>query len=80
MTPLEKVQADEMQAFVENAIQELPEMQQKALVLFCIQKIPQKEVAEILECSVEMVKWNVFEARRKLRLKLDRLEFSEGER
>ena len=30
------------------------------------------EVAEILECSVEMVKWNVFQARKKLKEELGR--------
>jgi len=35
--------------------------------LFSIEKMPQKEVARILECSLELVKWNVFQARKKLK-------------
>ena len=47
-----------------------------ALVMFTIEELPQKEVAEALECSVEAVKWHVFQARKKLRemLKEDLLE------
>ena len=49
------------------ALDRLPEKQRLALVLFTIQELPQKEVAEILESSVEAVKWHVFQARKKLR-------------
>jgi len=38
-----------------------------ALILFSVEGVPQKDVAEILECSVELVKWNVFQARKKLK-------------
>jgi DNA-directed RNA polymerase specialized sigma24 family protein len=29
--------------------------------------MPQKQVAEVLECSVEAVKWHVFQGRKKLK-------------
>ena len=45
----------------------LPEKQRLALVLFSMEGLPQKEVAEIMECTVELVKWNVFQARKTLR-------------
>jgi len=45
----------------------LPDKQRLALVLFSIEGLPQKEVADLLECTVELVKWNVFQARKKLR-------------
>ena len=48
----------------------LPDHQRQALILFAIEKMPQKEVAEIMECSVEMVKWNVFQARKALKQSL----------
>lgn len=57
----------ETERAVTRAMEALPEQQRMALVLFAIEKVPQKEVAEILECSVEMVKWNVFQARKKLK-------------
>jgi len=52
---------------VEAAIAELPEKQRLSLVLSSVEGVPQKEVAEILDCSVELVKWNVFQARKTLK-------------
>ena len=44
-----------------------PEEQRMALVLSSVQKLPQKQVAEMLNMSVEAVKWHVFTARKKLK-------------
>lgn len=55
---------------LEKAVDSLPPQQRLALILFAIEQRPQKEVAEIMECSVEMVKWNVFQARKALKAKL----------
>lgn len=52
---------------MQKAIASLPEKQRLALVMFAIEKMPQKDVADVLSCSVEAVKWHVFEARRKLK-------------
>lgn len=52
---------------VGRALETLPDKQRLALILFSVEGLPQKEVAEILECSVELVKWNVFQARQKLK-------------
>lgn len=62
-----QAQSGELEQAVSAAIERLPKQQRMALVLFAIEQIPQKQVAEILECSVEMVKWNVFQARRALK-------------
>jgi DNA-directed RNA polymerase specialized sigma24 family protein len=35
--------------------------------MFTIDEMPQKEVAQALNCSVEAVKWHVFQGRKKLR-------------
>ena len=66
-TPLEQTSGRDLESRIQSAIEELPEMQRRALVLFSIEKLPQKQVAEILSCSVEAVKWHVFTARKKLR-------------
>jgi RNA polymerase sigma-70 factor (ECF subfamily) len=58
---------------VQQAINRLPDNQRSALVLFCVEQLPQREVAGILDCSVEAVKWYVFQARRKLREQLAEL-------
>ena len=56
-----------MSKLLDEAIRRLPETQRQALVLFAIEKLPQKEIAEMLGCSVEAVKWHVFAARKKLK-------------
>lgn len=52
---------------IERSLQQLPEKQRMALTLFSIEGLPQKEVAEIMNCSLELVKWNVFQARKTMR-------------
>ncbi len=69
-SPSDVMQSGEAETAITKAIDALPEKQRLALVLFAIEGVPQKEVAEILECSVEMVKWNVFQARKTLRTSL----------
>lgn len=59
--------AAELRAAARAAIDALPEKQRVALVLSSIEGVPQKEIAEILDCSVELVKWNVFQARKTLK-------------
>ena len=59
--------SEELHAEVSRAIEGLPERQRLALILFSVEGMPQKDVAQILECSIELVKWNVFQARRKLK-------------
>jgi len=58
---------DEVHGAVTRAIETLPDKQRLALVLFSVEGMPQKDVAEILDCSAELVKWNVFQARKKLK-------------
>jgi RNA polymerase sigma-70 factor (ECF subfamily) len=58
---------EELRAAINTALEKLPDRQRLALILFSVEGLPQKEVAEILECSVELVKWNVFQARQKLK-------------
>ncbi len=50
----------ELGGAIQRSIAELPEKQRLALVMFAIEKMPQKDVAEVLNCSVEAVKWHVF--------------------
>lgn len=62
--------AGELSEVVQQAMDELPEQQRVALVLFSVEALPQKDVASIMGCSVEAVKWHVFQARRKLKDRL----------
>jgi RNA polymerase sigma-70 factor (ECF subfamily) len=50
-----------------EAMAKLPPKQRLALVMFTLDEMPQKQIAEALECSIEAVKWHVFQGRKKLR-------------
>jgi RNA polymerase sigma-70 factor (ECF subfamily) len=65
--PESELMAIELGEIVRTALDELTEQQRLALVLFSIEELPQREVAAIMECSVEAVKWHVFRARQRLR-------------
>ena len=60
----------ELQAAIDAALDSLPDKQRLALVLFTIEGWSQKDIAAMLECSLETVKWNVFQARKRLREEL----------
>ena len=62
--------AADVKTLIDRALAELPELQRQALVMFSMGKMPQKDVADALGCSVEAVKWHVFTARKKLKEKL----------
>ena len=68
--PGAKLAAAEFADAIRIALTELTEQQRVALVLFSIEELPQKEVASIMGCSVEAVKWHVFQARRRLKERL----------
>jgi RNA polymerase sigma-70 factor (ECF subfamily) len=67
LNPQSAPQSAELQAAIRQAMDALPEKQRLALILFSLEGLPQKEVASILDCTVELVKWNVFQARKKLK-------------
>jgi len=65
--PQHTLESREMGAKLQEALNQLPEKQRLAIVMFTIEEMPQKQVAEALECSVEAVKWYVFQGRKKLK-------------
>jgi RNA polymerase sigma-70 factor, ECF subfamily len=65
--PLRVAAGKELGARLHQALDQLPEKQKMAILLFTIEQLPQKQVAEALDCSVEAVKWHVFQGRKKLR-------------
>lgn len=65
--PDRRAEGRELQAAIDAALEKLPEKQRMALLLFSVEGWPQKDIAELLECSLETVKWNVFAARKRLR-------------
>ena len=65
--PVRKLESQELGVKLQEALNQLPEKQRQAIVMFTIQEMPQKEVAEALGCSVEAIKWHVFQGRKKLK-------------
>jgi RNA polymerase sigma-70 factor, ECF subfamily len=65
--PERQLQSREMGEQLQKALAQLPEKQRLAIVMFTLQECPQKEVAEAMDCSVEAVKWHVFQGRKKLK-------------
>lgn len=60
----------ELQEALTRAIDRLPEELRTALLLFSVERLPQKEIAEMVGATPQTVKWRVFEARRRLRQQL----------
>jgi RNA polymerase sigma-70 factor (ECF subfamily) len=65
--PVRALEGKELGSKLMAALQQLPEKQRLAIVMFTIEEMPQKQVAETLGCSVEAVKWHVFQGRKKLK-------------
>jgi RNA polymerase sigma-70 factor (ECF subfamily) len=65
--PEHVLEGKQLGARLESALAELPEKQRMAILLFTIEQMPQKQVAEALQCSVEAVKWHVFQGRKRLK-------------
>jgi RNA polymerase sigma-70 factor (ECF subfamily) len=65
--PVRKLESQELGKRLQEALKQLPEKQRLAIVMFTIEELPQKQVAETLNCSVEAVKWHVFQGRKKLK-------------
>ncbi len=65
--PAHQLQSSEMGRQLLEALKRLPEKQRLAIIMFTIEQMPQKQIAESLQCSVEAVKWHVFQGRKKLK-------------
>ncbi len=69
--PDQPLASQELGHAIRRSIDALPSRQRLALVMFAIEKMPQKDVADVLNCSVEAVKWHVCMARKQLRKSLE---------
>ncbi len=70
--PVRTLEGRELGEKLTEALNQLPARQRQAILMFTIDRLPQKEIAEALNCSVEAVKWHVFQGRKKLREMLRR--------
>jgi RNA polymerase sigma-70 factor (ECF subfamily) len=65
--PVHQLEGHELGEKLQDALKQLPEKQRLAILMFTVDEMPQKDVAEALNCSVEAIKWHVFQGRKKLR-------------
>jgi len=65
--PVHRLESEEMGGRLKEALTQLSEKQRLAIIMFTIDELPQKQVAEALGCSVEAIKWHVFQGRKKLK-------------
>ena len=65
--PVNQLEGHELGEKLQDALKQLPEKQRLAILMFTVDEMPQKDVAEALNCSVEAIKWHVFQGRKKLR-------------
>ena len=68
--PEECQTGEELKEAIQRAMLKLSKKQAQAIALFGIEDLPRDEVAGIMGCSAEAVKWHVFKARQKLRVLL----------
>jgi RNA polymerase sigma-70 factor, ECF subfamily len=66
-TPFEQLAAHEIQAAVQGALQQVPDVFRSAVILRDIEGLSYEEVAEVLECSVGTVKSRILRGRRSLK-------------
>lgn len=65
--PVRRLEGQELGKKLQEAMNQLPEKQRMAIIMFTIEQMPQKQIADTLGCSVEAVKWHVFQGRKKLK-------------
>jgi RNA polymerase sigma-70 factor (ECF subfamily) len=66
-TPFDQFAAHEIQAAVQSALQQIPDVFRSAVILRDLEGLSYEEVAEVLECSVGTVKSRILRGRRALK-------------
>jgi RNA polymerase sigma-70 factor (ECF subfamily) len=69
-SPAQTADTKELRAAIQRAMLRLSKKEAKAITLFGLEDLSQKQVAEIMGCSVQAVRWHVFRARQKLKVLL----------
>ena len=69
-SPAKTEDSVELSHTIQQAMLKLSRKEAQAISLFGLKDLSHKEVAEIMGCSVEVVRWHVFKAREKLKVLL----------
>lgn len=72
-TPFEQLAAHEIQAAVQQALQEVPEVFRSAVILRDLEGLSYEEIAEVLDCTIGTVKSRILRGRRALKELLEPL-------
>ena len=67
VSPVDKSVTEELKEAITTAMLKLSKKEAKAIALFGLKDLSQGQVARIMGCSVEAVRWHVFRARQKLK-------------
>ena len=76
-TPAENVEQQEQMRILLQALSKLPEERREILLLRGFQGLKFEEIAQVLDCPVNTVKWRAFQAIRELKVSVDRLRGGE---
>lgn len=69
-SPAQTANTKELRKVIQRAMLRLSKKETKAITLFGLEHLSQKQVAEIMGCSVGAVRWHVYRARQKLKVLL----------
>lgn len=69
-SPAETADTKELREAIQGAMLKLSKKEAQAITLFGLEHLSQMQVAEIMGCSVQAVRWYVFRARKKLKVLL----------
>lgn len=68
------IQDKQYNNYLHQAIEKLPTKQKKAFILYTYDQLPQKEIAEIMQCSLQSVEVLVFRARKSIQKYIETID------
>jgi RNA polymerase sigma-70 factor (ECF subfamily) len=79
LSPYKEISGQEFQKAFEKALEELPDIHKSVFVLYSLEELSYKEIAEVLDCSIGTIMSRLHYARKKLQNLLQHLLPSPGE-